>query len=76
MTAFRCPSCNSETTYRSMSGGREYWCDTCQDAGQYPEEGEGLPRATLLRTPEGAAELREMMRVELDRRRTEGEARE
>lgn len=69
MSGFRCPQCGAKTTYVMYSGGNEYVCQG-PDAhdGIYPAEAKGLPRATLLRTPEGTATLRAQMYEELTRR--------
>jgi ribosomal protein L37AE/L43A len=69
MSAYKCPYCRSVTVYRAFSGGTMWDCPECDADGEYPADGEGLPRATLLRTPEGAAELREQMREEIARRK-------
>lgn len=60
MSGFPCPHCGStDTTYQMFSAGREGWCPRCEDTFVYPETGENLPRATLMRNgPEGFAELR------------------
>ena len=70
--SYPCPSCGAETQYQTFSGGREFYCPGCGNQGSYPEEGENLPRATLLRTPEGQIALRAQMDQELARLRDEG----
>lgn len=78
MSGYPCPGCGGDTDYQAFSGGREWRCPKCATSGEYPQEGEGLPRATLLRTPEGVVALRAQMDQEMARRRrlsatTEGE---
>ena len=67
MSGYPCPSCGEETRYQILSGGQEYWCPGCGRTGSYPGEGENLPRATLLRTPEGRVALQAQMDQELAR---------
>jgi hypothetical protein len=64
---YPCPACGAKTHYQVLSGGREYYCPACGCTGSYPDEGEGLPRATLLRTPEGRVALKAQMDQELAR---------
>lgn len=72
MSIFPCPHCGGPTQYQMFSGGREFYCPACETTGSYPEEGEGLPRATLLRNGEaGLTALRAQMDQELARRREE-----
>lgn len=72
MTYFMCPDCGAETHYRLFSGGREWICDN-EHEGEYPAEGENLPRATLLRNgPAGVTALRAQMDQELARLRDAG----
>ena len=66
--AWPCSICGGPTVYQTFSGGREWYCEACDTTGEYPEGGPGLPRATLLRTPEGAVALRAQMDQELARR--------
>jgi hypothetical protein len=66
--SYPCPYCGTETDYQSFSGGREWFCPGCEANGNYPEDAEGLPRATLLRTEEGRIALRAQMDQELARR--------
>lgn len=61
MSAFLCPTCAAPTTYAAFSGGEEYYCPRCDTNGFYPENMENPPRARLLRTEEGRAELRRQM---------------
>jgi hypothetical protein len=69
MADFRCPFCDAPTHYRMFSGGREFTCDNHHE-GEYPAEGEDLPRATLLRNGEaGVVALLAQMDQELARRR-------
>lgn len=72
MSGFKCTACGGDTTYQAFSGGREWLCLDlgCEATGEYPAEGEGLPKATLLRRPEGVTALRAMMDQELARRRS------
>lgn len=63
-----CPECGAETSYRAFSGGREWYCESCEASGEYPE-GEEPRRAGLLRSWEGMAQLRKEMEEELKRRR-------
>ena len=73
MSGFMCPDCGAPTHYQVFSGGREFVCDNGHD-GQYPAEGEGLPRATLLRNGEaGVTALRAQMDQELARLRDGGD---
>ena len=67
MSDYPCPACGAETRYQVLSGGREYYCPACGCTGSYPDEGEGLPGATLLRTPEGRVALQAQMDQELAR---------
>lgn len=62
--------CGQPTRYQSMSGGKEYWCDKCEDTGRYPE-GEGGPRAREFAKPNGPEQLRELMIEEMKRRKDE-----
>ena len=66
---FPCPEkgCGAATRYVPYTGGNEYTCANGHD-GIYPHEGDNLPRATLLRTAEGTAQLRADMRAEIARR--------
>jgi hypothetical protein len=69
MSGFLCPDCGAATHYRIFSGGREWICDN-EHEGEYPAEGENLPRATLLRNGDaGATALRAQMDQELARLR-------
>lgn len=69
-----CEWCGAHTHYQALSGGREFWCETCQTTGFYPE-GEGGPRARLLAQGDaGVAELRRQMEEHLDARLGGGEA--
>jgi hypothetical protein len=52
--------CGAETVYQSLSGGREYYCENCENQGLYPE-GEGGPRARILTQPGGADIIRAQM---------------
>lgn len=67
----RCPNCDAETVYQAFSGGREWYCEACDNNGLYPEHGAGLPRATLLRTEAGRIALKAQMDQELARHRDE-----
>lgn len=31
----QCPYCGTETTYQSMSGGKEWYCPNCDETGYY-----------------------------------------
>jgi hypothetical protein len=67
---YPCPVCGGGTQYQMLSGGREWYCPACDTNGEYPAEGEGLPRATLLRNGEaGLTALRAQMDQELARLR-------
>lgn len=70
MSGFKCPHCKGDTEYQTFSGGREWYCPFCEAEGEYPDTGENLPRATLLRCPEGVVALRAQMDQELARRRS------
>lgn len=64
MALERCEVCgNPDVTYAAFSGGREYWCGTCESNHPYPEA-ELPPRLKLLRAGRHA-ELRELMHREL-----------
>jgi hypothetical protein len=58
----RCPNCGEPTVYQAFSGGREWYCDPCDMNGEYPATMPSPPRATLLQTQEGVAELRRQIR--------------
>lgn len=64
----RCPICGRATTYQAFSGGREWYCESCDTTGEYPD-GEAPRRVAMLQSPEGVAQLRQEMRAELDPRR-------
>lgn len=66
--SYPCHVCGADTQYQMLSGGREWYCPKCEASGEY-EGTENLPRATLLRTPEGVTALRAQMDQELARRR-------
>jgi ribosomal protein L37AE/L43A len=66
----RCPNCENETTYQAFSGGREWYCEHCEETGSYPE-GAAPRRAGLLQTEAGRTALRAEMDQELARRRDE-----
>ena len=71
--AYPCPVCSGPTQYQMFSGGREWYCPACDTNGEYPAEGENLPRATLLRNGDaGATALRAQMDQELARLRDGG----
>lgn len=60
--------CGEPTHYAAFSGGREFYCEACDDNGYYPE-GDGGPRARLLdQGADGVAVLRAQMDQELARR--------
>ncbi len=61
----RCPTCDTETTYAAFSGGREYYCPTCEDNGFYPDDMPNPPRAVLLQTEDGQKLLRMEMEEHL-----------
>lgn len=67
-----CPFCGNTTRYQILSGGQEWWCESCGTQGAYePADVDDLPpRVLLLRkgSPESLAVLRRQMREELDRR--------
>lgn len=64
MTLERCEVCGgADVTYAAFSGGREYWCGTCESNHPWPEE-QLPPRLKLLRAGRHA-ELRELMHREL-----------
>lgn len=66
--SYLCPECGGETKYQMFSGGREWYCPACGTDGAYPAEGDGLPRATLLRNGDaGLTALRAQMDQELAR---------
>jgi hypothetical protein len=61
-----------------FSGGREWYCETCDDTGEYDYESmpeAERPRAWLLTQPGGAAELKRLMREEARRRNEADEQR-
>lgn len=60
-----CPGCHEPTVYQLFSGGREWYCGTCDMDGQYPD-GRAPSRAALLTTTEGRAALRDDMRTHLE----------
>lgn len=65
--AYPCPE-GHETVYQAFSGGRSWYCETCDEVGDYDYESipEGQrPRAWLLTQPGGAAKLRAAMQEEL-----------
>lgn len=70
MSTYLCPE-GHETVYQSLSGGRSWYCETCDDMGDYdyssmPEA--QRPRAWLLTQPGGADKLREQMAEHLGQR--------
>lgn len=67
----RCPTCGNKTTYQAFSGGKEWFCDECQETGYYPE-GQAPSRAQLLQTEAGRITLKAEMDQELARRRETG----
>jgi len=69
--AYLCPTCNNETVYQVFSGGREWYCESCEDSGYYPA-GEVPRRAQMLQSPEGVIALRAEMDQELARRSEAG----
>jgi hypothetical protein len=73
VTTFKCPACPGETTFKTVSGGREWDCldQACGADGAYPED-ETPRRLKLLQSPEGVIALRAEMDQELARRREEG----
>jgi hypothetical protein len=73
--SWTCSICGGPTVYQSFSGGREWYCEACDTTGEYPTDGPGLPRATLLRTPEGTVALRAQMDQELARLKHENDNR-
>jgi hypothetical protein len=68
MSGYFCDQCGDATQYQTFSGGAEYYCATCDDVFPYRADAANLPRAALLRTPEGREQLRELQAAELDRR--------
>jgi hypothetical protein len=65
-----CPS-GHEVVYQPFSGGKEWYCETCDVTGLYdydsiPES--ERPRAWLLTRPQGADKLREEMQKDLETR--------
>lgn len=71
--AWPCSICGGATVYQAFSGGREWYCAACDTTGEYPDDAPGLPRAALLRTPEGVIALRAQMDQDLARRRDQGD---
>lgn len=69
--AHQCPSCSQETVYQPFSGGREWYCETCEDTGEYPPDA-APRRAQMLQSPAGVIALRAEMDQELARRREAG----
>lgn len=69
MTDYLCDYCGGPTDYAAFSGGTEYRClsEECGNQQRYREDADPatLPRAVLLRTPEGRERLREDMRAEI-----------
>lgn len=60
----RCEVCGgADVRYAAFSGGREYWCGTCESNHPYPEE-RLPPRLKLLRDGD-VEELKRQMREEL-----------
>ncbi len=47
MTEHRCPTCDSPTTYKLFSGGKEWYCGQCHTDGEY-ESGEAPRRVQLI----------------------------
>ena len=69
----RCTVCDGPTTYRVLTGGREWDCldfRDCGMSGEY-EEGRAPRRAAMLQSAEGREALRTEMREELAARKTE-----
>ena len=65
-----CPYCDgTDTTYALFSGGREMFCNACDDNFPIPEDAPNKPRATLLQTEAGRTALRAQMDQELASRR-------
>lgn len=62
--------CGKQTTYQAFSGGREWYCEHCEETGTYPE-GETPRRVQMLQTEAGRVALRAEMDQELARRRDE-----
>ncbi len=62
----RCPYCETETVYQSFSGGREWYCGTCDTTGPYPQ-GEA-PRRVQMLADGRTDELRAEMTAEMERR--------
>jgi len=65
-TPHRCWSCGgTNTTYAVFSGGREYYCEDCDD--KFPYEEGTAPRRVQMIADGKFAELREEMHEHLDR---------
>lgn len=63
-----CEWCGNPTTYQILSGGKEFWCPTCETQGPYPE-GEGGPIGRMFAEPDGAKKVRRLMYDEIARRK-------
>lgn len=66
----RCPTCGNETTYQVFSGGKEWYCKTCDINGEYGAD-ETPRRLKMLQSETGRIALRAEMDQELARRRDE-----
>jgi transcription initiation factor IIE alpha subunit len=64
---YQCPSCQSDTQYAAFSGGREFYCPSCGNQGNYPDDAPPI-RAHLLQTEDGRTRLRAEMDQEIARR--------
>lgn len=63
-----CAVCGSaDTQYQPFSGGKEYYCPSCEEVHPY-EEGTAPRRAQMMQRGE-FEELKQEMREELERRR-------
>lgn len=70
MSGYVHPACGKKTVYQLFSGGREWYCESCDETGEYPE-GETPRRVKLLQSEAGRSALRAEMAQELARREDE-----
>lgn len=68
MSQHLCPTCGNATTYQAFSSGKEWYCETCDINGEYPQD-QTPRRAKLLQSEAGRIALRAEMDQELARRR-------
>jgi hypothetical protein len=50
----RCPVCGNPTVYQAFSGGKEWYCKTCDETGLYPPTMPNPPRANPAPDPGGS----------------------